>query len=413
MMSLFIVLLYALMLPYIGLMLMVVVGLYRAKRCPYNDATPAVSVIIPAHNEEEKLASTLESLAGQVYEGDLEFVIVNDRSADATKAIIESFVAKDERFRLIDVLEPSRRFAPKVNAVNIGIKASQGEIIVASDADCQYRPGWVAGMVSHFEEDVAMVVGYVESTPLNGSKNLVQLFEAIDWFTLIMTSRSLTHFGWKFASSANNQAYRRSAFEAIGGFGASGRAPSGDEDLLTQRMGKLPGMRVVFASAPEVRVLTQPTPHLMGLLRQRRRWVSRYHHTVHYHPAFLISIAVFGFSSILFATAVLISPFFPALIPWVFGLWALKLGVELYGMNIGTQQLERRDFWGKYGENTLFWALLHPFFIAFVVLWSFFKPGAWYAGANSYRRRFVKRQLREFKRKVKANLMSLLSLFKV
>ena len=413
MMSLFIVLLYALMLPYIGLMLMVIVGLYRAKRRPYNAATPSVSVLIPAHNEEEKLAQTLQSLSNQVYEGDLEFVIVNDRSTDTTKAIIERFVAQDERFKLVNVSEPSRRFAPKVNAVNIGIEASQGEIIVASDADCQYKPSWVSGMVSHFEDDVAMVVGYVESTPPNGAKNLVQLFEAIDWFTLIMTSRSLTHFGWKFASSANNQAYRRSAFEAIGGFGASGRAPSGDEDLLTQRMGKLPGMRVVFASEPEVRVLTQPTPHLMGLLRQRRRWVSRYHHTVHYHPAFLTSIAIFGFSSIALCLGIICSFFIPALAPWVFGLWAFKLAVELYGMNIGTEQLERRDFWGEYGERTLFWALLHPFFIAFVVLWSFFKPGAWYAGAESYRRRFARRRIREFKRKVKANLLSLLSLFEV
>ncbi|MCA9836775.1 MAG: glycosyltransferase [Trueperaceae bacterium] len=403
MLTTFIILLYALVLPYIALMLMVIVGMYRAKNRPLSDKQPRVSVIIPAHNEEDKLAATLESLSKQDYPR-LEFVIVNDRSKDATEAIIQSFAAKDKRFKLVNVLAPSRRLAPKVNAVNTGIQNSSGEIIVASDADCQYPEGWVAGMVSHFEEDVAMVVGYVESTRAGKAKNWVERFESTDWFTLMLVARSLTHFGWKFASSANNQAYRRSAFEAIGGFGASGRAPSGDEDLLTQRMGRLPGMRVVFASTPETRVLTKPVPNLLALLKQRKRWVSRYHHTLHYHPAFMASIGVLGFQSIFLSIAVLLTPFIDALVPWVFGIWLAKLAVELYGMNLGTRQLERRDLWGN-GLVTLNWAFLHPFFIATVSIWSFIKPGAWYAGARSYRKRFLRRRIREFGRKVKSSLV--------
>ncbi len=398
----FVVLLYALMLPYIALMLMVVVGAYRAKKRPISRERPSVSVIIPAHNEEDKLKATLISLSKQQYRGKLEFVIVNDRSVDATPHIIQTFVEQDPRFKLVNVTEPSKRLAPKVNAVNTGIQHSSGEIIFASDADCQYPARWVSSLVSHFEPDVAMVVGYVESTRAGTSKNWVERFESTDWFSLMLTSRSLTHFGWKFASSANNQAYRRSSFEAIGGFGASGRAPSGDEDLLTQRMGKLPGMRVVFASAKDSRVLTRPVPNVLALLKQRRRWVSRYHHTLHYHPGFMASIGVLGFSSVMLSLGVILTPFVPALDPWVFGLWAVKLGVEMYGMSLGMTQLERRDLWGA---TTLVWALLHPFFIATVVIWSFLKPGAWYAGARSYRRRFFKRQVRELGRRVRNSIV--------
>jgi poly-beta-1,6-N-acetyl-D-glucosamine synthase len=394
----FIIVLYALMLPYIGLMLMVVVGAYRAKRRPISRERPSVSVIIPAHNEEDKLEATLTSLSKQQYRGKLEFVIVNDRSRDATPEIIQRFVDQDPRFRLVNVTEPSKRLAPKVNAVNTGIQNSTGDIIIASDADCQYPVRWVASMVSHFESDVAMVVGYVESTRAGMAKNWVERFESTDWFSLMLTSRSLTHFGWKFASSANNQAYRRSAFEAIGGFGASGRAPSGDEDLLTQRMGRLPGMRVVFASAPDSRVLTRPVPNALALLKQRRRWVSRYHHTLHYHPAFMASIGVLGFSSVFLVLGIILTAFLPELDPWVYGLWGVKLAIEMYGMSLGMNQLERRDLWGV---PTFVWALLHPFFIATVVIWSFLKPGAWYAGARSYRRRFFKRQVRELGRKVR------------
>ena len=403
--TVFIVILYLLVLPYLGLMLMVMAGLYRANNRPFSDKTPSVSVILPAHNEEDKLEATLASLSKQSYPAELEFVIVNDRSSDRTQEIIENFVARDSRFRLINVKKASKKYAPKVNAVNIGINNSAGEIIIATDADCQYPKNWVKELVSHFEDDVAMVVGYVESTRKHSAKNWVELFEAVDWFTLMLTARSLTHFGWKFASSANNQAYRRSAFEAIGGFGAGGRAPSGDEDLLTQRMGRLPGMRVVFASSNDARVLTQPTGNLASLLAQRRRWVSRYQHMMHYHPAFLLSIMVLGFQSIFLSLGVILSPFFHELVPWVFGLWAVKLAIEYFGLYIGTYQLDRRDFWFL---PIFFWALLHPFFIATIVIWSLIKPGAWYAGARSYRRRLFKRlfkrRVQKLKRKIKSSL---------
>ena len=397
-MTLFVVILYALVLPYIGLMLLVLVGLLRRNARPESTATPSVSVVIPAHNEEGKLAATLASLGRQRYAGSVEFVIVNDRSTDATEAIIESFAERDPRFRLVSVYEPSRRLAPKVNAVDTGIRASGGEIILTSDADCRYPETWVAGMVSHFAPDVAMVVGYVESTRPYDGANAVQRFESTDWLSLMMTSMALTHFGWKFASSANNQGYRRSAFRAIGGFGASGRAPSGDEDLLTQRMGRLQEGRVVFAATPEIRVYTEPMPGLYALLSQRRRWVSRYKHIMHYHPGFFLAISVLGAQSVVLSLGIMLAFFVPTLTPWVFGLWGAKLAVEITGMHVGERLMGRRDLGGL---TTVSWAVLHPFFIATVTLWAAFKSGEWRAGAQSYRRRFVKRQWREWLRKVR------------
>lgn len=401
-MTIFLFFLYLTVLPYIALMIMVIVGMFYAKRRPRSEATPSVSVVIPAHNEEDDLPHTLASLEQQKYNGEVEFVIVNDRSKDRTEAIIQEFADRDSRFKLINVQEPSKRLAPKVNAVNTGIQQSSGEIILCSDSDCDYPANWVTGMVSHFEPDVAMVVGYVETIAKDDDDaTWVEKFEATDWFSLMMVSRSLTHFGWKFASSANNQGYRRSAFEAIGGFGSSGRAPSGDEDLLTQRMGKLPDMRVVFASAPETRVLTSPMPGLMPFLNQRRRWVSRYHHIMHYHPAFWLSIACLGAQSVFLAIALMLLPFFPQYAPWIVGLWGLKLAIELIGMYLGTGQLDRRDLWGRWGWNTIRWAALHPFFIGTIVIASLVKTGEWKAGARSYRRRFYKRRARELGRKVK------------
>lgn len=394
---------YLFALPYLGLMLLVTVGMFRRGGEPRSSRRPSVTVVIPAHDEEEALGPTLASLSAQHYPGPVEFVVVDDRSRDRTAEVIREAARRDPRIRMIRIEEPSRRLSPKVNAVDHGIAASDGEIIVTSDADCQYPEGWLRGMVEHFAPGVVMVVGYVESTRKGHARRWLHLFESIDWFSLMLVSRSLTRFGWKFASSANNQAYRRDAFLAAGGFGAPGRAPSGDEDLLTQRLGRLPGSRIAFASRPETRVLTRPVPSWGALLRQRRRWVSRYRHVMHYHPGFLASIAVLGFQSVLLSGTILLTPFVPNLLPWVAAVWGAEITVALVGLWIGTRQLEREDL---FGPASLGWALLHPFFIGTIVVWSLARSGEWRAGAEGYRRRFFLRRWRSFVRRLRLGVRS-------
>ena len=399
MLAAYLVILYALALPYVGLMGLAFAGLFRRGLDPHTRRRPSVSVIIPAHNEERDLAPTLASLSAQRYPGDAEFVVVDDRSSDGTAEVIRAAAARDDRIRMVRVEAPDRRLSPKVNAVDHGIHASSGEIIVTSDADCRYPDGWLEGMVGHFAPGVTMVVGYVETTRAGAVGRWLHRFETIDWLSLMLVSRSLTRFGWKFASSANNQAYRRDAFEAAGGFGAIGRAPSGDEDLLTQRLGRLPGSRIAFASRPEVRVLTQPVASWRQLYQQRRRWVSRYHHVMHYHPGFLASIAVLGFQSVLLAAGVAAVPFVPELAPWLVGLWAAELALEVGGVAVGARQLGRRDL---IGPGLVGWALLHPFFIAAIVIGSLVRSGAWHAGAEPYRMRWWQRRWREWRRRLRS-----------
>src|SRR5690606_30176676 len=172
-----IVLLYLVGVPYLGLMSLVVLGMLRRPPGRGPRGALSVSVVIPAHDEERNLAANLASLADQRYAGPLEFVIVDDRSTDGTRAIVERFAARDPRFRLAVVREPSRRLSPKVNAVERGIQVSRGEIVLASDADCRYPPGWVDAMVSYFAPDVAMVVGYVETSRKGAARSWLRRFE--------------------------------------------------------------------------------------------------------------------------------------------------------------------------------------------------------------------------------------------
>jgi cellulose synthase/poly-beta-1,6-N-acetylglucosamine synthase-like glycosyltransferase len=358
-------------------------------------AWPSVSVIIPAHDEAARLPATLASLLAVEYPGPWEVVLVDDRSSDATRAIMLRAAQSEPRVKVVMIDQPSKRLAPKVNAVRQGILASSGDVIVTSDADCTYRPGWLRALVSAFEPGVAMVSGYVETGPLAerraGAVPWWAWVEAADWFSLMLVSRSMLRFGRAYASSANNQAYLRSAFERAGGFGAGARAPSGDEDLLAQRLGALPGHRVAFADEPSARVTTNTAGSFVAFLKQRSRWVSRYRHMVHYRPAFLAGLSVLGFESIGLSVALLAAPFVPDIRLVTLLVYLTQTTAHVVGMHVGGRQLGRRDLGGAVA---VVWALLHPFIIATAVIWSWLAPGDWRAGAVDYRRSLMRRRWR-------------------
>ncbi len=361
---------------------------------------PSVDVIVPAHDEADALPGTLASLRAMSYPGRLRLWIVDDRSTDGTADVVRAAAAVDDRVRLVQVHAPSRRWSPKVHAVACGLAASTGEIVLTTDADCRVPRAWAQAMVAPFDDpDVVLVLGVVTTRGFGEARSFRERFEAIDWLSLMLTSRSMVRVGRAFASSANDQAYRRSAFDRAGGFGFAGRAPSGDEDLLAQRLCRLPGARAVFLEDPDARVLTRPMPSWRALMRQRRRWVSRYHHVDQYHPAFWIAIALLGGQSVALAAALLTLPFVPEAAPWVLGLWSLKLIVEIWGGHVGLVRLGRRDLTGG---PLVAWAMLHPFFISAAVVASFLRPSSWRAGQTGYRRRlWLSRCRRKWRRAVR------------
>jgi glycosyltransferase involved in cell wall biosynthesis len=61
-------------------------------------ANPLVTVLMPAYNAEDYLKDAIDSILNQTY-SELEFLIINDGSADRTEEIILSY--KDPRIRYI------------------------------------------------------------------------------------------------------------------------------------------------------------------------------------------------------------------------------------------------------------------------------------------------------------------------
>lgn len=110
------------------------------------DITPPVSLIIAAHNEADDIGPRIENLLVLDYPPDrLELVIVSDGSTDGTDAVVSSYA--DRGVRLV---APGR--VGKGAALEAGVAASSGEILVFSDANSQYAVDAVRALVRPFAD---------------------------------------------------------------------------------------------------------------------------------------------------------------------------------------------------------------------------------------------------------------------
>ena len=106
---------------------------------PPADGWPSVSVVIPARNEERALERAVAAHLACEYP-DFEVVVVDDRSTDATPAILDRMRALSPRLRVVRGQEPPPGWLGKPNAVARGVAAATGEFLLIVDADVEYGP---------------------------------------------------------------------------------------------------------------------------------------------------------------------------------------------------------------------------------------------------------------------------------
>lgn len=128
--------------------------------------TPLVSVIVPCRNEAGYIGACLDSVLGGEYPAEaMEVLIVDGRSDDGTRAILDDYARRHARIRVVD----NARRTTAV-ALNLGIGAARGDILVRLDAHVVYPPNYIGELVRALEESGADNVGAVIDTlPANES----------------------------------------------------------------------------------------------------------------------------------------------------------------------------------------------------------------------------------------------------
>jgi len=119
--------------------------------------SPVISVVLPAYNEAEGLASALErvhSVLAKLNES-FEIIVVDDGSTDATWEKIE--VACD-RLGPVSGIRLSRNFG-KENAICAALDAAAGEAVILMDADMQHPPEVIPQLIEKWRQGYKIVDG--------------------------------------------------------------------------------------------------------------------------------------------------------------------------------------------------------------------------------------------------------------
>ncbi|MBM4382272.1 MAG: glycosyltransferase family 2 protein [Deltaproteobacteria bacterium] len=113
-----------------------------------------VSVVIPALNEERTLRAVVDAVREALSAYDLEVVIVDDGSSDATPRVIAELAAADSRVRCARHERPRG----KGSAVRTGFALASGDVLVIQDADLEYSPRDIPSLLGPIEAGVADAV---------------------------------------------------------------------------------------------------------------------------------------------------------------------------------------------------------------------------------------------------------------
>jgi cellulose synthase/poly-beta-1,6-N-acetylglucosamine synthase-like glycosyltransferase len=257
-----------------------------------------ISVLIPARNESVNITSCIESLLSQSYPKHLfEVIVIDDHSTDGTPGIVMGLNHAGLALSCIQLSEATdqQTIAYKKLAIETGIRASIGELIVTTDADCRFHPAWLATLAAFYEERRAKFIAapvrigdpapirhhprLIPATP--GAKSthpapgLLSIFQTLDFITLQGITGASVYKRFHSMCNGANLAYEKRAFFEVGGFSGIDAIPSGDDMLLMFKIYNKYPDAVFFLKSPQAIVSTRPETSWKGFIHQRVRWASK------------------------------------------------------------------------------------------------------------------------------------------
>ncbi|MGC2272509.1 MAG: glycosyltransferase family 2 protein [Candidatus Sulfotelmatobacter sp.] len=203
---------------------------------------PAVSVIVPARNEEACLGACLQSLTVQNGVA-FEIIVVDDHSTDRTREIASSF--SSDRVRLVEAGRLPEGWTGKNNAVAAGARTARGPWLLFTDADTIHLPGSLARSLDQARRHDAALLSYSPEQIVGTFWEKVVM--PVIFAELAASFRPSQVSDPKSPAAAANGQYiliAREAYDAVGGHAAV----AGDllEDVALARAVKRSGRKIFF-----------------------------------------------------------------------------------------------------------------------------------------------------------------------
>lgn len=232
------------------------------------DHYPGTSVLVAAYNEEAAIRDTLTSLASQDYPGEVEVLVLNDGSTDATvrlakKAIAELDFPKNISARVLDFKVNRGKSA----VLNDGLAAARHDLILTIDGDSWVKRDGLRKIVERLlsdPEDTHAVAGAVMVR--NSRENFLCSAQEWDYFHGIASVKRMQgmYHGTLVAQGAFS-IYRRKSLEEVGGW-----PECVGEDIVLSWALLRKGYRIGYAD--DALAFTNVPTKMRQFALQRKRW---------------------------------------------------------------------------------------------------------------------------------------------
>lgn len=177
---------------------------------------PAVSVLFAGRDEAEKLPGAIETMLGLDYPN-YEVIAVDDRSEDATGAILEAAARKNARLKPVRVDSLPGGWLGKPHALQQAYEHSRGEWLVFTDADVHFEPDVLRRVVALAEQK-----GWEHMTLLAAPKlftfgeKIVMTFFGVGFLMATRPWKATDPLSRGYSGVGAFQMIRRSAYEKMG-----------------------------------------------------------------------------------------------------------------------------------------------------------------------------------------------------
>lgn len=300
----------------------------------------AVTVLVAAHNEEDVIAAKVANVLSTRYPRSLiEIVVASDGSTDRT-------VDAARRAGAQQVLDLPR--VGKITALNAGVEAASGEILVFTDADSLFRPDTLEELMANFADPTVGGVSTNEVSGIEADASGVARGEGLYWRYEQWIKRLEDKVGSTVSASGRLYAVRRSLFRPA-------TVTAGTDDFVISTQVLKAGGRLAFDEATVV--LVDSPVDATSELRRKVRVMNR-----GLRAAFSLGELLLPWRGGLYSVQVLSHKVLRRLVPvflfmalvasaWLAALsavWWLVLGPQLvfYGLALAGWA-GRRRVWGR------------------------------------------------------------------
>ena len=316
-----------------------------------NSCEEKVSVVVAFRNESDTIQNLCDQLLNQnVLDNQLEIIMVDDHSDD------DSF-QKLESIQGIILLRSDGQ--GKKAAIEKGIKAASGAIILTTDGDCVIKPDWVSTMLSPFKDSsIKMVVGPVVLT--NSLNTFFGHLQIMEFASLIGSGAGAIAINRAFMCNGANLAFRKNNF-----LSTKMDIASGDDVFLLHEIKRNKGI-ICFLKNRSAIVSTSAKQNISSFVNQRLRWSAK---STSYTDidAIAISLLVFG-ANLSILLSVFLLEFRLALV-----LVVIKFFADFSFIKKLAQFFDIKN-WSLYFLSL---QLVYPFYIVYIAIVSQFKNYSW------------------------------------